>query len=108
MEKLLADSGDESCIVVIDSLDKVARGGRSSQAVVSQLKTLADSLDVLILAATTDSTLLSSRDVDLAAIFRGSAAGAVELEVLKAESDDATSVTFDYEPDCCRFTERSR
>ena len=59
----------------------------------------------LILAATNDPTLLASRDVDLAAIFRGSE-GVVELEVLKAENDDSTSVTFDYEPDYCRFTER--
>jgi len=72
---------------------------------VSQLKTLADSLDLLILAATTDPTLLASRDVDLAAIFRGSE-GAVELEVLKVDTDDSTSVTFDYEPKYCRFTER--
>ena len=105
VDKLLTDSGDESCIVVIDSLDKIMRGGRSSQDVMSQLKTLADSRDSLILAATTDPTLLAFRDVDLAAIFRGSE-GAVELEVLKAENDDSTSVTFDYEPDYCRFTER--
>ena len=105
VEKLLADSGDDSCMVVIDSIDKVMRGGRSSQGVVSQLKTLADTLDLLILAATNDPTLLASRDVDLAAIFRGSE-GVVELEVLKAENDDSTSVTFDYEPDYCRFTER--
>ena len=105
IEKLLADSGDESCIVVIDSLDKVMCGGRSSQGVVSQLKTLADSRDLLILAATTDPTLLASCDVDLAAIFRGSE-GAVEFEVLKVDNDDSTSVTFDYEPEYCRFTER--
>ncbi len=105
VEKLLADSGDDSCMVIIDSLEKVTRGGRTSQGVVSQLKTLADTLDLLILAATTDPTLLASRDVDFAAIFRESE-GVVELEVLKAENDDSTSVTFDYEPDYCRFTER--
>jgi replicative DNA helicase len=104
VKKLLAAAADSSCLVVIDSLEKVARDGGVGK-VVSQLKNLADQLDVLILAATTDPTLLASRDADLAAVFRESSSGGVELEVLQAGNESSTVVTFRYEPDFCRFTE---
>lgn len=104
VKKLLAADADSSCLVVIDSLEKVARDGGAGK-VVSQLKNLADELDVLILAATTDPTLLASRDADLAAVFRESSGGGVELEVLQAGNESSTVVTFSYEPDFCRFTE---
>jgi len=106
VKKLLAADVDSSCLVVIDSLEKVARDGGAGK-VVSQLKNLADELDVLILAATTDPTLLASRDADLAAVFReeSGSGGGVELEVLQAGNESSTVVTFSYEPDFCRFTE---
>jgi archaellum biogenesis ATPase FlaH len=104
IKKLLDADAASSCLVVIDSLERVARDGGAGK-VVSQLKSLADSLDVLILAATTDPTLLASRDADLAAVFRESSLGGVELEVLQAGNDSSTVVTFTYEPDFCRFTE---
>ena len=91
-KKLLDAGGDSSCIVIIDSLERVARGGGSPQSVVSQLKKLADSLDVLILAATTDPTLLASRDADLAGVFRDGTGGLVELEVLQAGEESSTMV----------------
>ena len=105
VKKLLNADADSSCLVVIDSLEKVARGAAAGK-VVSQLKSLADQLDVLILAATTDPTLLASRDADLAAVFRESTTGGVELEVLQAGKESSTVVTFSYEPDFCRFVEQ--
>ena len=104
VKKIIAADADSSCLVVIDSLEKVVRDGGAGK-VVSQLKNLADQLDVLILAATTDPTLLASRDADLAAVFRESSSGGVELEVLQAGNESSTVVTFSYEPDFCRFTE---
>ena len=104
VKKLLDAGAESSCLVVIDSLEKVARDGGAGK-VVSQLKSLADQLDVLILAATTDPTLLASRDADLAAVFRESTTGGVELEVLQAGNESSTVVTFSYEPDFCRFVE---
>lgn len=104
IKKLIEADGETSVLVVIDSLEKVAREGGAGK-VVSQLKSLADMLDVLILAATTDPTLLASRDADLAAVFRESSGGGVELEVLQAGNESSTIVTFDYQPDLCRFTE---
>ncbi|GMR22871.1 MAG: hypothetical protein BMS9Abin37_1249 [Acidobacteriota bacterium] len=108
VKKLLDADADSSCLVVIDSLEKVARESGAGK-VVSQLKSLADRLDVLILAATTDPTLLASRDADLAAVFRESSSsggGGVELEVLQAGNESSTVVTFSYEPDFCRFVEQ--
>jgi hypothetical protein len=104
VKKLIDADGETSVLVVIDSLEKVAREGGAGK-VVSRLKSLADMLDVLILAATTDPTLLASRDADLAAVFRESSAGGVELEVLQSGNESSTVVTFDYAPDFCRFTE---
>ena len=105
VKKLLDAEADSACLVVIDSLEKLSRDSGAAK-VVSQLKTLADRLDVLILAATTDPTLLASRDADLAAVFRESSGGGVELEVLQAGNESSTVVTFSYEPDFCRFVER--
>ena len=102
VKKLLDADAESSCLVVIDSLEKVARDGGAGK-VVSQLKSLADQLDVLIRAAATDPTLLASRDADLAAVFRESTTGGVELEVLQAGNESSTVVTFNYEPDFCRF-----
>ena len=104
VKKLLDAGAESSCLVVIDSLEKVARDGGAGK-VISQLKSLADQLDVLILAATPDPTLLASRDADLAAVFRESTTGGVELEVLQAGNESSTVVTFSYEPDFCRFVE---
>jgi len=105
VKKLLDTDADSSCLVVIDSLEKLARDGGAGK-VVSQLKNLADQLDVLILAATTDPTLLASRDADLAAVFRESTGGGVDLEVLQAGNESSTVVTFSYEPNFCRFVEQ--
>ncbi len=105
VKKLLDADAESSCLVVIDSLEKVALDGGAGK-VVSQLKSLADQLDVLILAAATDPTLLASRDADLAAVFRESTTGGVELEVLQAGNESSTVVTFSYEPDFCRFVEQ--
>ena len=106
LAKKLQESLDkESCLVVLDSLERVERKGGTIQSAVSQLKSLSDSLDVLILAATTDPTLLASKDADYASIFRLASPGQVELEVLRAGRERSTVARFRYEPEYCRFTE---
>jgi hypothetical protein len=104
LTRKLQESSEEPVLVVVDALEKVARAG-SPQSVVSQLKSLADSLDVLILAAATDPTLLASRDADYAAVFRATPHGLVELEVLRSGKESSTIVRFRYEPEVCRFRE---
>jgi hypothetical protein len=101
--KKLLEAGDEtSCFVVIDALECVARRGGSAAVVLSQLKALAESLDVLIVAGTGDPTVLSSRDADYAGVFRESQ-GRVELEVLQAGKESSALVAFDYDSAICRF-----
>ncbi len=106
LARKLAESPEKaSSVVVVDSLEKVERKGGSLAIAASQLKALADSLDVLILAATTDPTLLASKDADYASVFRVASTGQVELEVLRAGRESSTVARFRYEPDFCRFTE---
>jgi hypothetical protein len=104
LARKLQEASEEPVLVVVDALERVARAG-SPQSVVSQLKSLADSLDVLILAAATDPTLLASRDADYAAVFRTTPHGLVELEVLRSGKESSTLVRFRYEPEVCRFKE---
>jgi hypothetical protein len=106
LTKKLQESPEKgSCLVVIDSLERVEKKGGGIQSAASQLKALADSLDVLILAATTDPTLLASKDADYASVFRQTSPGQVELEVLRAGRESSTVARFRYEPEYCRFTE---
>jgi hypothetical protein len=104
-KKLQEAPESDSAVVILDSLERVERKGGTLQSVASQLKEVAESLDVLILAATTDSTLLGSRDADYASVFRTSASGQVELEVLRAGRESSTVARFRYEPEFCRFSE---
>ncbi len=104
-KKLLDTPEKESCLVVVDSLERVERKGGTIQSAAAQLKALSDSLDVLILAATTDPTLLASKDADYASVFRLASPGQVELEVLRAGRESSTVARFQYEADLCRFSE---
>jgi replicative DNA helicase len=104
-KKLLEAAGDSTCLVVVDALECISRRGGTASSVASQLKSIADSMEVLILAATSDPTLLGCRDADYAAVFRENKDGSVELEVLQSGRESSTIVSFHYEADICRFTE---
>jgi replicative DNA helicase len=104
-KKLSEGPEKASSVVVLDSLEKVERKGGSLQIAASQLKALAESLECLILAATTDPTLLASKDADYASVFRLASSGQVELEVLRTGRESSTVARFRYEPQYCRFTE---
>lgn len=112
LTKKLSESSEKiSCLVVLDSLERVERKGSTIQNAAAQLKALAVALDVLILAATNDPTLLASKDADYASIFRPASPGQpaqpsqVELEVLRAGRESSTVARFRYEPEYCRFSE---
>jgi hypothetical protein len=106
LTKKLAESDEKaSCLVIVDSLEKVERHDGSIQTAAAELKGLADALNVLILAATSDPTLLASKDADYASVFRQSSSGQVELEVLRARGERSTMTRFRYEPEYCRFSE---
>jgi replicative DNA helicase len=104
--KLQESANKESCVVVVDSLEKFERkGGNVASGGLARLKALADSLGVLVFAASTDPTLLASRDADYASVFRTLPSGEVELELLRAGRESSTIARFRYEPDYCRFSE---
>jgi hypothetical protein len=106
LTKKLSESDEKSsCMVVVDSLERVESKDGSLQSAAAELKSLADALDVLIFAATTDPALLASKDADYASVFRASSSGQVELEVLRAGRESSTMARFRYEPEYCRFTE---
>jgi hypothetical protein len=104
-KKLLESPEKESCLVVVDALERVERKGDTIQSAAAELKGLSDSLNVLILAGTTDPTLLASKDADYASVFRLASPGQVELEVLRAGRESSTVARFRYEADLCRFSE---
>jgi hypothetical protein len=104
-KKLLESPDKESCLVVVDSLERVERKGGTLQTAAAELKSLSDSLNVLILAATTDPTLLASKDADYASVFRLASPGQVELEVLRAGRESSTVARFRYDAELCRFSE---
>jgi hypothetical protein len=104
--KLQESADKESCVVVVDSLEKFERkSGNVASGGLARLKALADSLGVLVFAASTDPTLLASRDADYASVFRTLPSGEVELELLRAGRESSTIARFRYEPDYCRFIE---
>ncbi|HWU40216.1 MAG TPA: DnaB-like helicase C-terminal domain-containing protein [Candidatus Acidoferrum sp.] len=103
--QLLESKGATTCLVVVDSLDKMGKRGESPHSVVAGLKEVSESLDVLVIASTTNKALLSEPGVDFLATL-GEARGAVQFEVIRAEDSRPTIVRFDYRPDIHRFTEQ--
>jgi hypothetical protein len=103
--KLSESQENSSCLVVVDSLERVEKKDGSLQSAAAELKKVANALDVLILAATRDPALLATKDADYASVFRPASSGQVELEVLRAGRESSTMARFRYEPEYCRFTE---
>jgi replicative DNA helicase len=103
--RLLESKGATTCLVVVDSLDKMGKGGESPHSLVAGLKEVSESLDVLVIASTANRALLSEPGVDFLATL-GEARGAVQFEVIRAEDSRPTIVRFEYRPDIHRFTEQ--
>jgi replicative DNA helicase len=103
--ELLESKGATTCLVVVDSLDRMGKRAESPHALVAGLKDVSESLDVLVIAATTNKALLSEPGVDFLATL-GEARGAVQFEIIRAEDSRPTIVRFEYRPDIHRFTEQ--
>jgi replicative DNA helicase len=103
--QLLESNGATTCLVVVDSLDKMSKGGLSPQSLVAGLKEVSESLEVLVIASTVNRALLSEPGVDFLATL-GEARGAVQFELIRAEGSRAIIVRFEYRPDIHRFTEQ--
>ncbi len=101
VKKLIESSDADTALLVVDSLEQL--GGKS---VTADLSTLAESIDVVIIAGTTDASFLAAKEVAAAACFREADDGSVELEVLQAGQEDSTVLKFLYEADFYRFNEQ--
>jgi replicative DNA helicase len=105
-QRLLSSTGASSCMVVVDSLERLGMGGESLRSAVSELKKLAEALDVLVVAATSSSSLLADRSVDLtAALHEGGGGSVVEVELLRASEAQSLTLRFDYQASFYRFAE---
>ena len=102
---LLESKGATTCLVVVDTLEKMSKRAESPHSLVAALKEVSESLDVLVIASTTNKALLSEPGVDFLATL-GEARGAVQFEVIRAEDSRPTIVRFEYRPDIHRFTEQ--
>lgn len=103
--QLLDSKGATTCLMVVDSLEKMGKRAETPHSLVAGLKEVSESLDVLVIAATTNKALLSEPGVDFLATL-GEARGAVQFEVIRAEDSRPTIVRFEYRPDIHRFTEQ--
>ena len=105
--QLLDSSGVATCALLVDGLEGLGKAGQSITSTAADLKGLADSLDLVIVAATDGSKLVSGPSVDYAAVLRGEKDGMVALEVLARGETESHHVTFEYLPSIYRFIERS-
>jgi hypothetical protein len=91
-------------MIVIDNLDKLARGG-SDEDLLTELKEISNSLDVLIVAATANRNVARDTEVDFTAELAGGDTG-VRLEFTPADESETTTLRFKFQPAIHKFTEQ--
>ena len=107
MVRQLVESGKESTgLLVVDSLERLSRRKDSPQSVLAELKELSDSVEVLVVAATADQSLLTASELDFAAVMSEAQGGSVELELLRAEDSRTTIIRFSHQRNIHKFTEQ--
>ncbi|HEX9725154.1 MAG TPA: DnaB-like helicase C-terminal domain-containing protein [Vicinamibacteria bacterium] len=106
--QLLDSSGVATCALLVDGLESLGRADQSLASTTAELKELADSMDLVTIAATDGSKPLIAPTVDYAAVLGGDKDGMVTFEVLGRDETNPYRVTFEYLPSIYRFVERSR
>jgi replicative DNA helicase len=106
--QLLDSSGVATCALLVDGLESLGRTDPSLGSTASELKELADSMDLVVIAATDGSKPVIGPSVDYAAVLGSDREGMVAFEVLAKDETDPYRVTFEYLPSIYRFIERSR
>jgi hypothetical protein len=106
--QLLDSSGVATCALLVDGLESLGRTDPSLGSTAAELKGLADSMDLVTIAATDGSKPVIGPSVDCAAVLDSDKGGLVTLEVLAKDETDPCRVTFEYLPSIYRFIERSR
>ncbi len=107
MGRQLAGSDEDAAgVIVIDNLERLSRTPSSVPALLSQLKKLSESLEMLIVAATGSNKLLSESEVDYTAWMTDGNGDEVNLEIMAAGESQNTVVKLQYEAPINRFTEK--
>ena len=106
--QLLDSSGVATCALLVDGLESLGRTDPSLGSTAAELKELADSMDLVTIAATDGSKPVIGPSVDYAAVLGSDKGGMVTFEVLAKDETDPCRVTFEYLPSIHRFIERSR
>jgi replicative DNA helicase len=102
--QLVGSAEDATGVVVVDSLEKL-ESELSIQAKLAELKAMAESLDVLLVAASNNQKTLSAPDVNFAAELGDSDGEGVRLRILRA-GEASTSVRLMYRPTIHKFVEQ--
>jgi replicative DNA helicase len=104
LSRQLAQSSKEvGAVVVIDEVEKL--GSQDTASVFRKLRELSDSLELLVVAATSNTSLASGCDVDVTGEFRDDGARLI-LTVHRSGDAASTSIQFKHLPSVHRFTEQ--
>ena len=106
--QLLDSSGVATCALLVDGLENLGKAGQSLTSATADLKELADSMDLVTIAATDGSEPVAGPSVDYAAVLSNDKGGMVSLEVLARGETESQRVTFEYLPSIYRFIDRAR
>jgi hypothetical protein len=106
VQTLRAPSEAATCLVVVDTLERLAERGDVPSALLAELKELAITQDVLVVVGTANRNLSSEPGLDFLASLSSGLGNAAQLEVLPAGESRSTVIRFEYLPEICRFTEQ--
>jgi len=105
--QLLDSSGVATCALLVDGLESLGKSDQSVTSAAAELKELADSMDLVTIAATDGSKPVVGPSVDYAAVLNDDKGGLVGLEILASGETESRRVTFEYLPSVHRFIERA-
>ena len=105
--QLLDSSGGATCALLVDGLESLGKADQSLTSTATDLKELADSMDLVAIAATDGSKPVAGPSVDYAAVLSDDKGGMVTLEVLARGETESHRTTFEYLPSIYRFIDRA-
>ena len=106
VQTLRAPSEAATCLVVVDTLERLAERGDVPSALLAELKELATTQDVLVVVGTANRNLSAEAGLDFLASLSSGLGNVAQLEVLPAGESRSTVIRFEYLPEICRFTEQ--
>ena len=106
VQTLRAPSEAATCLVVVDTLERLAERGDAPSALLAELKELATTQDVLVVVGTANRNLSAEAGLDFLASLGSGLGNVAQLEVLPAGESRSTVIRFEYLPEVCRFTEQ--